>query len=243
CPCPSVSAGLREKFKVHTRYEKIIIFCQVTSKLYKRALAILWTTSPAKSFIATRCNMRAAWALLAFAALFGAVHGDLIEDVQRTIEDFRTLMPTGDAAHGIPPLEPISINRLPLSIKVTPFNAKVVASNIVASGASGFNITTISQRDDGKLSLSLEIPTIEVTGEYDIDGKSNKKKINALIEAKAKSFINKYLDGIAGHKSLQKYGTLVSEEWIIPEETQEMLNELAKAVVKAKIADDSGRFG
>ncbi|XP_052130008.1 uncharacterized protein LOC127751071 [Frankliniella occidentalis] len=268
--------------------------------------------------------MRVGWTLLALAALLLGASCDLVEDVQKTIEDFQALMPTGDPALGIPQLEPLSIRELPLSVKVTPFNAQILAKNILAAGASGFEVTHISLRDDGKLAVALNIPDIEVTGAYDIDGKvkvgfisvklsgngplalsavgikgegvaevverpngglhvndlqisswnyetlkvqldnlfgggvmgktvntlinkilpafikSNKEKINQLVQSKAKNFINKYLDGISGNKpSLdERIELITAEEWIISTETHEMLHQLAK-LVAAEMADDS----
>jgi len=262
--------------------------------------------------------MRTTLALLAFTALLGAVRCDLVDEVQELINDFRALMPTGDAELDIPKLDPLSISKIQFSIKRSPFNAKIVAENIVATGASGFEIPTLSQRDDGKLSLSLEIPSINVTGDYDIDGKvkigilkfklsgngplvvsaggikgecvadvvensngnlhvndlqipswsydklevqlkglgklldkavnklinkmipsfikSNKEKITDLIQDEAKSYINKYLDGISGSKSLRTYEPAQSTAWVISTEMQEMLNQLAKTIKAAQVA-------
>jgi len=97
---------------------------------------------------------------------------DLEDRVAQLIEDFRSMMPTGRPDINIPVLEPAVIKKLPVSVKISPFDANAVASNIEIAGISAFEITKLTQIEGtNKLSVAVEVPEIDVNGEYDVKGK------------------------------------------------------------------------
>jgi len=126
---------------------------------------------------------------------------DLEDIAAQLIEDFRTIMPTGLPEINIPVLEPAVIKTLPLSIKLSPFDAKVVASDIQVAGVSSFKFNKISQIDGtNKLAVEVEVPNVNVNGEYDIDGKVKIGFINVKLTGQGPLKLN--IGGLKGQATV-----------------------------------------
>ncbi|XP_034230287.1 uncharacterized protein LOC117639038 [Thrips palmi] len=117
--------------------------------------------------------MRAAWRLVAVVAALAvaAQATDLEDKVAKTIAEFKDMMSTGRPDLNIPVLEPLSIKKIPISINASPFKANLEASAIKVVGASSFQVTELTQvGDSSQMKVAIEVPGIEVTGDYDIHG-------------------------------------------------------------------------
>lgn len=259
--------------------------------------------------------------LLAMGAVIGAKsETDLEKKVADVIGGFKEMMPAGRADIGIPVLDPAVIKTVNVNIKVSPFNAKCIASNVSVAGASDFTITKISQIEGtNKVSVGLEIAEVNANGQYDLKGKvkvgfinvklnsqgplrvnlkglkgegtadlivgddgslslnslqinewsykkveitlgnlagggvigktvnklintlvptvikSNRNKINALLESKGKLYINKYLNAINGkpqlvHVHLPAVLEVNENDWDVSDEAREILHRLALTI-------------
>lgn len=123
--------------------------------------------------------------ILAVVVSAASAKTDLEQQAEQLIEDFRSIMETGLADVGIPVLEPAVIKELRVSVIVSPFTAKCVASNVSVSGVSDFALTRLAQEDgSNKLAVAVELPDISVTGQYDLDGKVKIGFITAKLRGK-----------------------------------------------------------
>ncbi|XP_034238289.1 uncharacterized protein LOC117643472 [Thrips palmi] len=126
----------------------------------------------------------ALFGLVATLAL-AAAKTDLETEVEALIETFRGDMKTGRPDIGIPVLEPAVIKQIPVNIKLSPFDASCVASDINIARVSGFEFTRLEQlAGTTKLAVSVKLPDIAVDGEYDLKGRVKVGFINVKLNGK-----------------------------------------------------------
>ncbi|XP_026466735.1 protein takeout-like [Ctenocephalides felis] len=98
---------------------------------------------------------------------------DLAQCIKRAIDGLKPIFVNGDPSRDVPSLEPLDVGDLLIGNFAggAAVGIKVSATNILARGASNFDITKISA-DFETLTFNFEVflPHIEAKGNYNIDG-------------------------------------------------------------------------
>ncbi|XP_026466729.1 protein takeout-like [Ctenocephalides felis] len=98
---------------------------------------------------------------------------DLAQCIKRAIDGLKPIFVNGDPSREVPSLEPLDVGDLLIGNFAggAAVGIKVSATNILARGASNFDITKISA-DFETLTFNFEVflPHIEAKGNYNIDG-------------------------------------------------------------------------
>ncbi|KAK3931852.1 50S ribosomal protein L16 [Frankliniella fusca] len=107
-----------------------------------------------------------------FERTVAGLKSPLSDRVLQLLEDFRVIMPHGRADLNIPVLDPAVIHKMPVEVKLPPFDMSAVATEVYVSGVSAFIIHKIEQIEGtNQLSVSIEVPEVDVNGHYEINGK------------------------------------------------------------------------
>ncbi|XP_034252043.1 uncharacterized protein LOC117651798 [Thrips palmi] len=136
-------------------------------------------------------------------ALPAASSGSAADRLAEEIANLQKILKTGALEYGIPVVDPLDINQIPINANGGGFKASGSLNDLIVDGISSFTVTRLEQTSgavSGRVSLAIELPAADANLEYDLHGKVKISFIN--VKLNGKSAVSAKVDGIKANADL-----------------------------------------